>query len=222
MFATWREFYQSDLQSVYALWLVPALVIETVLDPYVTGPLLRWLLVEEPDATLCRWLFAFARRFRAYLLVFYVLEPRRGARLAIGRAARWTLFAPIIAVRWVYLAAVRVRTTALGRDAILYEAGFLLRDADHSDSHPACHDGPSPLRSSAVTSAPSCAVALTTRSAAIADLLIVVWAVDWAWALRAIPNQLCYSLLVPYAYFTFFSLRYAVIHAPSRALRRLS
>jgi hypothetical protein len=24
MFATWREFYQSDLQSVYALWLVPA------------------------------------------------------------------------------------------------------------------------------------------------------------------------------------------------------
>jgi hypothetical protein len=24
MLATWREFYQSDLQSVYALWLVPA------------------------------------------------------------------------------------------------------------------------------------------------------------------------------------------------------
>ncbi len=222
MFATWREFYQSDLQSVYALWLVPAFVIETVLDPYVTGPLLRWLSVEEPDATLCRWLFALLGGFRAYLLVFYVLEPRRGARLAIGRAARWTLFAPIIAVAGCTWLQCEYGPLPSGAMQILYEAGsFFVMRTILTRILPATTD----LRRFEVRQYVGALVryvALHYALWAIADLLIVVWAVDWAWALRAIPNQLYYSLLVPYAYFTFFSPRYAVIHAPSRALRRLS
>ena len=127
MFATWREFYQSDLQSVYALWLVPAFVIETVLDPYVTGPLLRWLSVEEPDATLCRWLFALLGGSAPICScsTFWSHDVELASPSAARRAGRFSLRS---SRSLVYLAAVRVRPL-LGRDAILYEAGsfFVMR-----------------------------------------------------------------------------------------------
>ena len=210
MFATWREFYQSDLQSVYALWLVPAFfmlywllsrpsgsggvesravpflnvyapvfAIETVLDPYLTGPLLRWLSVEEPDITLWQWVFALVGGFRAYLLVFYVLDPLRGTQRAISRAASWTLLTLIIAAAGYALLQSRHGALPSGAIRILYEAGsFFLMQIILARILPVATD----LHHFEVRQYVAGLVryvALYYALWAIADLLIVGWEVDW-------------------------------------------
>ena len=95
MYRTWADFYQSDAQSVYALWIAPAFfllywllsrpykrvgvepraawflnvyaplfTIESVADPYVTGPLLRHFGIEGDAATACKVAFVLIGDFR--------------------------------------------------------------------------------------------------------------------------------------------------------------
>ncbi|MGH7898152.1 MAG: hypothetical protein ACREQQ_09375 [Candidatus Binatia bacterium] len=241
MFLTWAEFYQSDLQSVYALWIAPVLFlawaltrrdrtdlgrgveprarsfidgyaivfsIETMLDPLVSGPVLRWLRVEDPVATYGMVPFVLLGDFRVYLLLFFMIAPDRGIGAAAQRAAAWTPIVPIFA--WT--------TTSLLRSAfgpmpsqtiwIAYELGFLA-----IASYLALRLLPASLDAGR-RSVGRYLRALTLYVAAYyalwvtADLLIVLAGIDAAWALRAVANQLYYSFWVPFAYFSFFSPRF--------------
>jgi hypothetical protein len=250
MFASWREFYESDLQSVYALWLVPAFfmlywllsrpygrlgvepraasflnvyaplfAIETVIDPFVTGPLLRELSVEDPQAAFCRYAFVLIGDFRVYLLVLFVLDPQRGARHAIVRAVRWTLVAPIAAS--AAQLALRSRYGLLPPETmgLLHETGFfLLMLFFLARIVPRATD----LRRFEVRQYVGALVRFVALYQALwagADLLIVRFGVDWGWALRSVPNQLYYAFWVPYAYLSFFSPQYAVANVPARGVR---
>ncbi len=117
--ATWKSFYESDLQSVYALLVVPALflfyravrgrpaqslcpdaagfvdryaivfALETLLDPIATGPLVRMLGLGGDASTAVLVLFVLLGDFRVYLLVFGLI--------AILRDRSWVAALPLAA-----------------------------------------------------------------------------------------------------------------------------
>jgi hypothetical protein len=233
VFSSWRDFYQSDLQSVYALWFVPALfllyrlarpappgpgaeplrspfveryglvfALETMLDPLATGLLVRWLGLQDPAATYCILPFVLLGDFRVFVLIFAILEPRADLRSLLLRSARWTLIVPIAA--WTITQCLRSALGDLPGQTIwiVYELAFFAmavflerRLIDPS----ATGEGRSFLRALARY------VALYYALWATADLSVVLGGFDWGWALRVIPNQLYYSLWVPFAYFSFFA-----------------
>lgn len=116
-FASWQSFYDGDLQSVYALVVVPAVflayrlmrgrpthplradatdfvdayaivfALETILDPLATGPLVRALGLAGGTSTAVLVLFVLLGDFRVYLLVFGLI--------AIGHGHRWTAALPL-------------------------------------------------------------------------------------------------------------------------------
>lgn len=249
MTQSWRQLYEGDLQSIYALWLVPAFfmlywllsrpygnsgvepraapfldvyaplfAVQTVLDPFVTVPLVRWLSVEEPEATLLRSAFALIGDFRVYLLVFFVLEPQRGLRRAILRAIRWTIVAPILAVLGLAALQYRYGKMPSGTIAILHEVGVLsLMQLILVRVLPAA-TGLHRYEVGQYVGGLVRYVALYCALWASADLLIVRWGSDWGWAVRTVPSQLYYAFWVPYAYLTFFSPRFAPSRKPRRAV----
>lgn len=235
MFSTWRDLYQSDLQSVYALWIVPALfllywvarprerapgveplradfaryyaiffAIETLLDPFATGLVSRWVGLGDPLATYLVILFVLLGDFRVFLLVFAVLGSRTGLPSIAVRACRWTLVVPIFAWGTTRLLEGAVGELPAQTIWIVYELGFLalaifleLVTIDRrADGQRARY-----LRGLARY------VALYYALWASADLLITVGGFDWGWALRVIPNQLYYAFWIPFAYFSFFTRR---------------
>jgi hypothetical protein len=248
MSPSWRQLYEGDLQSVYALWLVPAFfmlywllsrplgssgvepraarfldvyaplfAVQTVLDPFVTGPLARWLSIEEPDAALLKSASALIGDFRVYLLVFFVLEPQRGTRRAILRAIRWTIVAPTLAVLGVVALQYKFGKMPSGTLAILHEVGvFCLMQLILARVLPTATGLPRYEVAQYVGGLVRY-VALYCALWASADLLIVRWASDWGWALRMVPNQLYYAFWIPYAYGTFFSPRFTPSRNPRRA-----
>jgi len=250
MFSTWKEFYQSDLQSVYALWLVPLVflvywllsrpsgdravepraisflnvyaplfVVETVLDPYATGPLARWMGLEEPLATYWMVPFVLLGDFRVYLLVFFLMAPERGVSSAIVRAAGWTLVVPIFALSVMRFLSERYDALPPQTIWIVYESAFfavamflaLTLIPSRLDRHR--------YELLEYLQALTRYVALYYALWAISDLLIVRGGYDFGWGLRAVANQLYYSFWVPAAYFWFFSARYAVTRSPVHASR---
>ena len=138
-FATWQSFYESDLQSVYALLVVPAsflfyrflrgrpahalradaadfvdgyaivFALETMLDPVATGPLVRALGLSANGGTAVLVLFVLLGDFRVYLLVF--------ALIAIARHHRW-----VTALRRAAAATLAVPLVAVTLDAALHRA----------------------------------------------------------------------------------------------------
>jgi hypothetical protein len=250
MYRTWADFYQSDAQSVYALWIAPAFfllywllsrpykrigvepraawflnvyaplfMIESVADPYVTGPLLRHFGIEGDAATACMVAFVLIGDFRVYLLLFYVMTPERGAIAAFLRAAAWTMVVPLFAVGALYGLKARYGELPAQSVWILYELGFVAMalfldlvviparlDRRRFEVHQY-------LRALVRY------VALYYALWATADLLIVRRGADWAWALRVIPNQLYYAFWVPFAYLSFFSPRYAATSRPTHRSR---
>src|SRR5262249_48844309 len=125
-FSTWRELYDSDLQGLYALLVVPTLfllyrlvrgqprgartpagafvdgycivfALQTLLDPLITGSLIRALgATEGPAATVTLALFVLLGDFRVYLLVFglIALARQRAWTAAVRPAVAWTLVVP--------------------------------------------------------------------------------------------------------------------------------
>jgi len=238
VFASWRAIYQSELQSFWALIVVPALflgwvlwtsipsggvepraagfvhrwaivfAIETILDPIVTGPLLR--LVGATRGVLADWAmlpFVLLGDFRVLLLVFFVLRPEGGLRPAMARAGAWTIIVPLVAG-----ADVAVMRAVLGRLPgtavwLIYELLFLvvviaLRGRavlPETEGRPA-------LRR--YLGAVLAYVGVYYALWALADVLILLRS-DVGWAFRIVANQLYYAFWVPFAYLAFFSLRYA-------------
>jgi hypothetical protein len=141
--STFSDFYKSDLQSVYAVCVVPLLflawlllspaarqkaasarflylycvvfALETILDPVATGPLTRWL--EAGDSALGTAIllfFVLLGDFRVYLLLFYLSRLKRP--LAGAFDARPLASALAEAAGWTLV----VPLFAYGSDSVLH------------------------------------------------------------------------------------------------------
>jgi hypothetical protein len=238
-FETWKAFYQSDLQSVWAVIAAPALLllwlarrpaaaagadpagagflrryallfgVLTIADPICTGPLVRALSLEGTAATAVMLAFVALGDFRVYLLLFALRDGAAPLAPAAWRALGWTLVVPCFA--WPAYRVLHAIAPQLPDETLwlLYEQAFaalalLLRHGLVSDLRLA--NRPALLR--------YLRAALGYAAAyyglwALSDALILAAGLDAGWALRALANQLYYALWLPFAYFAFFSARYA-------------
>jgi hypothetical protein len=215
----WGAFYHSDWQSFWLLLIVPSLfllylvsrgrpagdtrsrflhayalgfTLETLLDLFATGPLARVLGLD--GALLTAWIFVFVwiGDFRVLWLVFArwdrgVYEPRAAAR----RAAAWACLVPVTtgllyAPVWLGMLEAPAQGLWLVYETLFAALALWLR-ARAADP--------------AVRAVLLYAFAYYALWAA-ADVLIL-GGVDAGWGLRVIPNQLYYSLYVPFAWWRF-------------------
>lgn len=240
--ATFHDFYKTDLQSVYALCVVPllflaylllspearrraagqrflylycvAFTVETILDPFATGPFLRWLGAGDGGlGTAIPLAFVLLGDFRVYLLIFAMARLSRpkpnGRSLApvFLEAAAWTLVVPIAA--YTVDSALHRASPGLPEQSIwlVHELAFLavalwLRARGIARRLPeAGHAMRRGLEAVAGY------VAAYYALWATADVIILVFGLDIGWALRVVPNQLYYAFFLPFAWFQLSSRR---------------
>lgn len=240
-FDSFDAFYHSDLQSVYLLQVLPALFlaywwavaqpargseppalrfvrlytlvfcIETLIDPFATGPLVEVL---GGGGTALGLLFVLLGDLRVFVLVFGVCAPDRGFAGALREAAPWT---PVVAVS-AYAVHAGIGWIAGGVPGhllwMIHEIFFVLlavffrnrvipRRIDVAD--------PNRAKLQRVMSFVMLYYALWAGS----DALILWGGFDAGWLLRVIPNQLYYSVWIPFVYATFFSERGDRVSGPS-------
>jgi hypothetical protein len=232
-FASWRAFYESDLQGLYALLLAPAVwlawrlargrpaaggahppaagfvdafglafAVETMLDPLATGPLARSLGGAAPTALGLA--FVLLGDFRVFLLVSYLA----GARCALGPALREAaLLTPVVplaafgAERAIAALAGPLPGQALW---LLHETAFLGMVAFLRRRVVVARGAGAPPALQAYLGAVTAYVAAYYGLWALSDALLLAGC-EWAWGLRALPNQLYYGLFVPFASARFFA-----------------
>jgi hypothetical protein len=250
--ATWQQLYASELQAVWAQWLVPALflafvgrrelpaggvapraarfvrayaivfALETMLDPFAGGPLLRWLGLEGGAApTNVMVFFVLLGDFRVFLLALVLAAPALDGRLRareVSAACGWTLIVPIIAIAGEAIVRATIESPPAQSIWIVYESAFMVmalvwRQVIVPARVPPERDG---VR--AYLRAVWGYVAIYYALWASADLLIIA-GLDAGWALRLVPNQLYYAWYVPFIYWRFFSPRYAATSSSTHAAR---
>ncbi len=238
-----HDFYKSDLQSVYALCVVPFLflawlllsrrarasvrsdkawrrflyaysvgfALETILDPIVTGPVTQWLGAgDSPLGTAILLTFVLLGDFRVYLLIFFMAHlarPERPPVRALVESAAWTFVVPIFAYA-VDTALHHARPDLPGETIwLVYELSFLgvAIWLCTSGIPRRFHRRDRVLRRRIQAVAGYAAVYYALWAAA--DVLIMAFALDVGWALRVIPNQLYYSMYLPFVYFQLTSRR---------------
>lgn len=198
--------------------------VETMLDPFLGGPVLRWLgLADGSVATVVMVFFVLVGDFRVFLLLFALLAPARpldraGVTAAVAEAARWTLLVPISAV-----AIDRALPLVLGPLPpqsiwLVYELCFLVLALTLRERLLPARLGHGHERLHAYLRALLGYVALYYALWAGADILILS-GLDAGWLVRIIPNQLYYALWVPTAYLLFFSPRYAAANTSTHTSR---
>jgi len=219
----WGAFYHSDFQSIWLLLIVPTLfllfllsrrrpawdtrwrflhayaiafTLETLLDLVATGPLVRVLGLD--GAALTAWIFVFVwlGDFRVLWLVFAQTgDTAQRWRAAARRAAAWTCLVPVttgLVYAPVWLGMVEAPAQGLW---LVYEVLFAALA----------------LWLRARAASPALRAILLFAFAyyalwAAADVLILA-GVDAGWGLRVVPNQLYYSLYVPFAWWRLRSAR---------------
>lgn len=228
------SFYTSDLQSTYAVWPVPLALlawlvltggrsarspdarfvhayaiffaVETVLDPFATGPLSRLLGLSGSVVGLAVLIFfVLLGDFRVLYLMQRLAFPGRARERLLAESAAWTLVVPLgaLTIREV-LAAV---FGPLGENAIwlIYELGFLALALWLRQVGLPRWVGPGREARLAYLRSVATYVAVYYALWASADVLIQVLGLDLGWALRIVPNQLYYAFYVPFAYFRYFA-----------------
>lgn len=181
-------------------------LVETLLDPIATGPLLRWLELGGVLADNAMVPFVLLGDYRVFLLLLAVASPERPFAAAAAEAAAWTLLVPCVA--GTSYAIMRVIDDPPSMMLwLVYESAFAVlalvlraRWVRIEPTRPAVH---------AYLRALLAYVALYYALWAAADLLILTRGLDVAWAMRAVANQLYYAFWVPFAYVRFFAARYA-------------
>lgn len=228
------DFYKSDLQSVYALWPVPLLLlawlvatggrrpttadarfvhvytlffaVETVLDSFATGPLSRLLGIAGTGAgTALLIFFVLLGDFRVLLLLQRLARPELTRERLLAESAAWTLVVPLVALSVEQLLASIAGP--LGENVIwlLYELSFLgLALWLRQVGVPRWVGDGRPARLAYLRSVATY-VALYYALWASADVIIQVLGLDVGWALRVVPNQLYYAFYLPFVYFRFFA-----------------
>lgn len=248
-FASWKAFYQSDLQGVFAVVLVPACFLVwllrapaaagpgsaaeaafvrryclvfgvlTVVDPICTGPLTRGLGLGGAAATALMLCFVLLGDFRVFLLLFALRQGPRPLADPARRAALFTLAVPAFA--WpVYQLLAWLRPETPGQMLwLVYELAF---------AGLALAFRRSLVSDPAFDGRPVVRAFLRRAMAyvavyyglwALSDALILGPGLDAGWALRALPNQLYYALFVPFVYLSFFSARSIDRRSPAQASR---
>jgi hypothetical protein len=158
--------------------------------------------------------------FRVFLLLFALGDAGvRRLRDVAPRAAAWTLLVPASAIS--VAGAIRLVTGAIETVTIwlLYELFFLaLAVALRQVFVPEAVDPEPPARRAWLRTVLGF-VALYYALWASADVLTAWLGLDLGWALRALPNQLYYSLFVPFVWLSFFARRYAAASASAQASR---
>jgi hypothetical protein len=245
--ASWRDWYYGDAQSLWALVALPALwliwrllrgrpkgsgaepaaadfvdrwalvfSVVALLDPLFTGPVSR--AVGSPFAVAFLVAFVLLGDFRVFLLVCYLAGGRRSLRRALREAA---LLTPVVGA--FAFSVYRIAGAAAGSVHgqllwLVYELGFLgmlffVRREVITARAPV---PPSPRETwlGRVTAF----VAVYYGLWVACDLLILA-GVDAGWALRALPNQLYYGLLVPFVHGSFFASSYVRTRTSSQAAR---
>jgi len=236
---TWKQVYESDAQSLWALVVVPFLVlvrfvvtpprgpgvepraarfvrwwavvfaVETIVDPVVTGPGVRWLgLAGGPLADAVMLPFVLLGDFRVFVLLLVVAVPDAPVGRTIACAAAWTCVVPLVAWPLTQLLAARHPGLPDGVLWLLYETAFAAlalgwRAWIVPARVPATRPGVRAyLRM-------LCAYAAGYYALwAVADLVILAGA-DVGWGLRIVPNQLYYAFWLPVGAGGFFAARYA-------------
>ena len=249
---TWQQLYATELQGVWAQWLVPAVflvflaargqaaggiapsaarfvfaysivfALETMVDPFAGGPLLRWLGVAAGNTqTAVMVLFVLLGDFRVFLLALVLGAQDGGGRLRereVITACGWTLLVPLVAVAGE--AAVRAVMANPPEQSIwiVYETAFVaMALVWRQVIVPArVRSGDAALR--AYLQTVWLYVAVYYALWALADVVIVA-GMDGGWALRLVPNQLYYAWYVPFIYWRFFSPRYAATSSSAHAVR---
>jgi hypothetical protein len=251
-FATWHALYHSNLQSVWALLPVPLLfllhrllrgrppdgvlpaaasfvdgyaivfAIETIIDPFATGPLPRALgIAEGSGGTALLVLFVLLGDFRVYLLIFGLLAIAAGRpwSTAIGTAAAWTTLVPITA--YLANAALHAVLPTAGPHSIwpIYEALFAVLALALRARLIAARVPPAQPGLDAYLRAVLLYVARYYALWVAADLLIQIGRLDVGWVLRIAPNQLYYAFWIPFVYVAFFSRWYQSTSSSTQAAR---
>jgi hypothetical protein len=202
---------------VYAL----VFAVETMLDPFAGGPLLRWLgLADGALPTIVMVTFVLAGDFRVFLLVLFLATPEpRGLPRVAGEAALWTLVVPFVAVAGE--AGLRALAGNLPSQAIwlVYELVFLIMAFVLRSVVVPARVGAERARLRAYLRAVTGYVAVYYALWAMADVIIMVGGFDLGWGLRIVPNQLYYAFYVPLVYGLFFSRRYASTSTATQASR---
>lgn len=236
---TWQQFYASELQGFWLLLPVPALyllwrgargrpaggalpaaapfvdawaivvALETMLDPFCTGPLLRALGAGDGVGTAVMLVFVLLGDFRVYLLLFALLAVAGGGRWSQGLppAAAWTLLVPVVAypLATVLHAArpgLHPNTLWLIYEALFAAVALWLR----ARLVPRRLVAAQPALRAFLREALAYVAAYYALWAG-ADVLIQLVGLDLGWLLRVVPNQLYYAFWVPFVVARFFARR---------------
>lgn len=229
-FESWRAFYESELQSVYGLLVVPALFLLYLLGSgrwrppigeqrdarflrlYSLAFAIETLLdpvVTGPVAkavggvfpTLAGLLFVLLGDFRVFLLLFAWCGGPRSRRRVWVEALAWT---PAVAVSAFALNGFL--TLWLGEQPprvlwLIHELLFVAMAVWlHGRVVPARTLDDSERRR--VLQRITGFVLCYYGLWAVADTVILFGGFDWGFLLRALPNQLYYAFWVPFVYFT--------------------
>jgi hypothetical protein len=189
-----------DVRFVYGYCLVFA--IETIVDPFASGPLLRALGASDGAlGTVVLVAFVLLGDLRVLLLLFRLASPDASLAVSIRAAALWTLLVPLFAITTRELLAAALGGLPPQAVWLIYEIGFLalalwLRERG-LPAWVAADDG----RRLAALRAVAGYVAVYYGLWVLSDVLILGFGLDLGWALRIVPNQLYYAFYLPFVYF---------------------
>ena len=231
----WHAFYQSDLQSLYALVALPAaflvyalarpvrsadpqarfvygwsiaFALETILDPIATGPLSRGLGLAGGGQLAVMLSFVLLGDWRVLLLVFALsYRPEQRGR-AFAHSAALSFVVPIFA----YLTDFRLRLLWPELPGqvlwLVYELGFVALALVLRWRVRRCLAAGAKDAERRLLRAVLAYAACTYALWACADALVLA-GFDAGWGLRILPNQLYYAISVPFVYFATFGWRRA-------------
>ena len=179
--------------------------VETMIDPILTGPLLKLDgLRGSHAASVIPFIFVLLGDLRVLLLAVGVAQPERSLGQKIGWALAMSLIVPIGAGS-LFAFATWLNPEVHGQVLwMLYEFGFLALCIFLSRSW-------APRAASGDATKIAFLQSIFGYSAAyyllwwLADVFIVAADMDLGWALRMIPNQLYYGFWAPFVYWRFFS-----------------
>jgi hypothetical protein len=231
-FESWAAFYASDAQGIYALLPVPALFLfwwlaagpraraqsdpaqrfaalwaplfaaETLLDPLVCGLLARALGLDD-DAGLALLIpFVLLGDFRIYWLLLALGDPAVAALPSARHAALFTLIVPLVSLVTFFGVVRGLAPDAPGQGIwLVYELSFCAMLLGLRSRWLPARGALVPGRTRALRAILDYALLYYALWAAC-DIAILFFSLDFAWALRAVPNQLYYAFTVPFAWWT--------------------
>jgi len=228
--SNWHTFYLSDLQSPWALLVVPLAylayrvarggpggdatardrfvaryclfwAVETLVDPLATGPLARALDGGQGAAsTALMCLFVLLGDLRVFVLIVGLAAPARPA----ARALALTAVVPAVTAALYLPARLTLRELPPQTLWLVYELAFVAMAAWTARVWVARHVHDAAL-AGVLRSFAGYAAAYYALWAG-ADLAILA-GVDEGWALRVVPNQLYYAFWVPFVHVRWFAMR---------------